>query len=247
MVLKIVFVRHGESKLNSENRFCGWIDSSLSRLGEAQARTAAKNILSKKLKFDIAYSSVLKRSIDTSNIVLRKLNFKIPIVLDWRLNERCYGKLEGLNKKEASKIFGEKQVKLWRRGYSNRPPAFTKNDKLYLEMIKKYNYLKKQEIPKSESLKDTLERVLPFLKSDIIPQLKENKNIIIFGHGNSLRAIIKYFGKISSSKINKLELPVGVPIVCELDSNLKIKKHYFLADKDNINNQLTKERNQIKI
>ena len=226
---KLVIVRHGQSLWNLENKFTGWTDVSLSEKGIKEAKDAG--ILLKKLDytFDIAYTSVLKRANDTLYYILDELNERdIPIKYSYKLNERHYGALQGLNKDETKEKYGEEQVKLWRRSADVRPPALTIDDERYPGNDPKYKDLTKEELPLTENLIDTIERVTDYWQTDIAPTIKEGKNVIIVAHGNSLRGLIKYLDNISDEDIVNLEIPTGSPIVYELDDNLKPIKHYYL-------------------
>ncbi len=224
-MIKLVLVRHGQSAWNLENRFTGWTDVDLSEQGVEEAIEAGKVLKENGYTFDVAYTSVLKRANRTLDIILEELNEKdIPIHKHWRLNERHYGALQGLNKKDTADKYGDEQVHIWRRSYDVQPPALDDNDERYLEMKNNYS----EYIPHTECLKDTVERVLPYWESDILPSLKENKKVIIVAHGNSLRGLIKYLDNISDDEIVGLEIPTGNPLVYELDDNFKPIKHYYL-------------------
>ena len=226
-MIKLVLVRHGESVWNLENKFTGWTDVDLSENGIKEAHDAGKLLKEKGYTFDIAYTSVLKRANRTLDIILEELNLNIPKFYSWRLNERHYGALQGLNKDETRKQYGEEQVKIWRRSYDVPPPDLSSNDPRYLDMLNKYQ----EYIPHTECLKDTIERVIPYWKETIVPSLKDNKKVIIVAHGNSLRGLIKYLDNISDLDIVNLEIPTASPIIYELDDNLKPIKHYYLNDK----------------
>ena len=226
-MIKLVLVRHGESLWNKENKFTGWTDVDLSENGIKEAHNAGKLLKENNYNFDIAYTSVLKRANHTLDIILDELNLEIPINYAWQLNERHYGALQGLNKDETRRKYGDEQVHIWRRSYDVTPPSLNDDDERYIDMTKKY----KEYIPHTECLKDTVERVVPYFESKIVPNLKENKKIIIVAHGNSLRGLIKYLDNISDEDIINLEIPTGSPIVYELDDNLKPIKHYYLEKK----------------
>ena len=226
-MIKLVLVRHGESIWNLENKFTGWTDVDLSENGIREAQKAGFLLKKKGYTFDIAYTSVLKRANHTLDIILEELEETIPIFKSWRLNERHYGALQGLNKDETRKKYGDEQVKLWRRSYDVCPPALTSDDPRYLKMLNTYN----EYIPHTECLKDTIERVIPYWKNTIVPSLKEGKKVIIVAHGNSLRGLIKYLDSIKDEEIVNLEIPTGKPIVYELDDSLKPIRHYYLKDK----------------
>ncbi|VFP88313.1 2,3-bisphosphoglycerate-dependent phosphoglycerate mutase [Buchnera aphidicola (Cinara piceae)] len=228
-IKKIILMRHGESKWNQLNKFTGWKDINLSKKGKKEALNAAKLLKKNHFSFDIAYTSVLKRAIKTTWIILDYLNHMwIPVYKSWKLNERNYGSLEGLNKEETTKKYGEKQVQLWRRSFTTLPPCLNTQEYNNLINNKKYKKLKKNEIPTSESLEKTFNRVIPFWKSKIIPQIKKNKNIIIIAHGNSLRALIKYLNKINDNDIINLDISTGSPIVYEFSSENKPIRYYYL-------------------
>jgi len=224
-MIKLVLVRHGQSMWNLENRFTGWTDVELSEQGIKEAKEAGVVLKEKGYTFDVAYTSVLKRANDTLKYILEELGeTNIPINKSWRLNERHYGALQGLNKAETAEEYGDEQVHIWRRSYDVQPPSLTDDDDRYKEMLDKYQ----EYIPHTECLKDTVERVIPYWKSDILPSLKEGKKIIIVAHGNSLRGLIKYLDNISDEDIVGLEIPTGNPLVYELDDELKPIKHYYL-------------------
>ena len=228
---KLVIVRHGQSLWNLENKFTGWTDVSLSEKGIKEAKDAG--ILLKKLDytFDIAYTSVLKRANDTLYYILDELNERdIPIKYSYKLNERHYGALQGLNKDETKEKYGEEQVKLWRRSADVRPPALTIDDERYPGNDPKYKDLTKEELPLTENLIDTIERVTDYWQTDIAPTIKEGKNVIIVAHGNSLRGLIKYLDNLSNDEVIKLEIDTGRPICYELDDNLKPIKHYYIDE-----------------
>ena len=223
-MIKLVLVRHGESIWNLENKFTGWTDVDLSENGIKEAHNAGKLLKENGYTFDVAYTSVLKRANHTLDIILEELGLDIPINYSWRLNERHYGALQGLNKDETRKKYGDEQVHIWRRSYDVTPPDLDSNDERYLEMLEKYT----EYVPHTECLKDTVERVIPYWNDTIAKSLKDNKKVIIVAHGNSLRGLIKYLDNISDSDIINLEIPTGSPIVYELDDNLKPIKHYYL-------------------
>ena len=223
-MIKLVLVRHGESIWNLENKFTGWTDVDLSENGIKEAHNAGKLLKENGYTFDVAYTSVLKRANHTLDIILEELGLDIPINYSWRLNERHYGALQGLNKDETRKKYGDEQVHIWRRSYDVTPPDLDSNDERYLEMLEKYT----EYVPHTECLKDTVERVIPYWNDTIAKSLKDNKKVIIVAHGNSLRGLIKYLDNISDSDIINLEIPTGSPIVYELDDDLKPIKHYYL-------------------
>ena len=223
-MIKLVLVRHGESLWNLENKFTGWTDVDLSPNGINEASLAGKLLKDNGYTFDLAFTSVLIRANHTLDIILNEMNLDIPINYSWRLNERHYGALQGLNKKETAEKFGDEQVHIWRRSYDVQPPALTEDDERYQEMKGYYS----EYVPHTECLKDTIERVIPYWESDIVPALKNNKKVIVVAHGNSLRGLIKHLDNISDSDIMSLEIPTGVPLVYELDDDLKPINHYYL-------------------
>lgn len=224
-------VRHGESEWNKENKFCGWFDADLSELGIQEAKTAGQMLKEKGFTFDIAFTSVLKRAIKTLYHIQNETDLHyIPVVRHWRLNERMYGALQGLNKAETAAKHGEEQVQIWRRAYDTPPPAVEKSDERWPGHDDKYKYVDKQLIPCSECLKDTVSRALPFWYDNIVPEILRNQRVLIAAHGNSLRAMVKYLDNMSDADIMKLNIPTGIPLVYELDENLKPVKHYYLAD-----------------
>lgn len=230
-MIKLVLVRHGQSMWNLENKFTGWTDVELSPKGIAEAKEAGKVLKEKGFSFDLAFTSVLKRAEDTLRYILKEMNEEnIEIKRSWKLNERHYGALQGLNKEETKEKYGEKQVLLWRRSTDVRPPELDKSDKRYPGNDPKYNGLSEEELPKTENLLDTIKRVVEYWNSDIKPELENGRKIIIAAHGNSLRGLIKYLDNISDENIIKLELQTGSPICYELDDNLKPIKHYYVKD-----------------
>ncbi len=226
--MRLVLLRHGESVWNKENRFTGWTDVDLSENGVKEAENAGKLLKEKGFTFDVSFTSVLKRANRTLEIVLKEMNLNIPVNYSYRLNERHYGALQGLNKDEMRKKFGEEQVHIWRRSYDVRPPELTKDDERYPGNDPKYKDLTQEELPLTECLKDTLERVLPYYNNEIKKHLENKENVLVVAHGNSLRSIIKYLENISDDDIMSVEIPTGVPYVYELDDNLNIKEKYFL-------------------
>ena len=232
---KLVLLRHGESSSNKENRFGGWTDSDLSEKGIAEAKKAGQTLREQGYIFDVAFTSVLKRAIRTLWIVLDVMDFMwIPVYRSWRLNERFYGALQGLNKSETAAKYGEEQVLIWRRSYDVRPPSLKKTDEMYPGNDPKYRDLNEKELPLAESLKDTLNRVLPYWHDTITPILKSGKRAIISAHGNSLRALVKYLDNTSDEDILKLNIPTGIPLVYELGDSLKPIKSYYLADPEEV-------------
>jgi 2,3-bisphosphoglycerate-dependent phosphoglycerate mutase len=228
---KLVLVRHGESVWNKENRFTGWTDVDLSEKGIEEARQGGRTLKKEGYVFDIAYTSVLKRAIRTLWIVMEEMDLMwIPVHNSWRLNERHYGALQGLNKGEMAEKFGEAQVHLWRRSYDVRPPALEPSDDRYPGNDPRYRDLTKDELPLTECLKDTVVRFLPYWHEVIAPAVKSGRQVIVAAHGNSLRSLVKYLDNISDQEIMGLNIPTGVPLVYELDDNLTPIRHYYLGD-----------------
>jgi 2,3-bisphosphoglycerate-dependent phosphoglycerate mutase len=236
MVKKIVLVRHGESQWNKEpSKFTGWTDVDLSEKGVQEAHEGGKALKKEGYVFDIAYTSVLKRAIRTLDIVLDEMDLMwIPVAKSWRLNERHYGALQGLNKSETAAKFGEEQVKIWRRSYDIQPPALEKSDERYPGKDPRYKDLKEKEVPLTECLKDTVARFLPFWNDTIAPVVKSGKRVLIAAHGNSLRALVKYLDNIPDEVIVELNIPTGIPLVYELDDKLKPIKHYYIGDPEKV-------------
>ncbi|MDY6072427.1 MAG: 2,3-diphosphoglycerate-dependent phosphoglycerate mutase [Bacilli bacterium] len=226
--MKLVLLRHGESVWNKENRFTGWTDVDLSEKGVKEAENAGKLLKDKGYTFDVSFTSILKRANRTLEIVLKEMNLNIPVYYSYRLNERHYGALQGLNKDEMRKKFGDEQVHIWRRSYDVRPPELSKDDERYPGNDPKYKDLTPEELPLTECLKDTLERVLPYYNNEIKKHLENKENVLVVAHGNSLRSIIKYLENVSDEDIMNVEIPTGIPYVYELDDNLTIKEKYFL-------------------
>ena len=244
---KLVLLRHGESTWNKENRFTGWTDVDLSEQGLFEAQKAGDVLKEEGYTFDMAYTSVLKRAIRTLWIALDKLDLMwIPVERSWRLNERHYGALQGLNKAEMAKKFGEEQVHTWRRSYDIQPPALDKDDERYPGKDPRYKALTEKELPLTECLKDTVERFLPYWNDTIAPSIKSGKKIIIAAHGNSLRALVKYLDNVPDEEIVGLNIPTGIPLVYELDDNLKPLKHYYLGNQEEIAKKTNAVANQGK-
>jgi 2,3-bisphosphoglycerate-dependent phosphoglycerate mutase len=232
---KVVLLRHGESTWNKENRFTGWTDVDLSEKGLQEAKKAGEVLKAEGYKFDIAYTSVLKRAIRTLWITLDELDLMwIPVIRHWRLNERHYGALQGLNKAETAKKFGEEQVKIWRRSYDTQPPALEQNDERFPGKDPRYANLTADELPLTECLKDTVARFVPYWEGTIAPMVKTGKKVLITAHGNSLRALVKYLDNIPDEEIVGLNIPTGIPLVYELDKDVKSLKSYYLGDQEAI-------------
>ena len=246
-MIKLVLLRHGESIWNKENRFTGWTDVDLSPKGIEEARKAGQVLKAEGYVFDIAHTSVLKRAIRTLWIVLDEMDLMwIPVYRSWRLNERHYGALQGLNKAETAAQYGEAQVLTWRRSYDIRPPALEKTDSRYPGDDPIYVELDKKDIPLTECLKDTVERFLPYWHEVLAPAIKSGKRVIIAAHGNSLRALVKYLDDVSDEDIVKLNIPTGIPLVYELDGELKPIKSYYLGDPEEVAKAMTAVANQGK-
>jgi 2,3-bisphosphoglycerate-dependent phosphoglycerate mutase len=232
---KIVLIRHGESEWNRQNRFTGWEDVDLSEKGRVEAREGARALQREGYRFDVAYTSVLKRAIRTLWIVQDEMDLMwIPVHRSWRLNERHYGALQGLNKAETAARFGEAQVKVWRRSYDVRPPALASDDPRYAGNDPRYRDLAPGEFPLTECLKDTMERFLPYWHGTIAPAIKAGRRVLIVAHGNSLRALVKHLDKISDREIPNLNIPTGVPLVYELDERLSPLGNHYLGDPEKV-------------
>ncbi len=232
---KIVLIRHGESTWNLENRFTGWTDVDLTPTGVEQAKQAGRLLKAEGYEFDVAYTSVLKRAIHTLWHALDEMDRPwLPVVNSWRLNERHYGGLQGLNKGETAKQYGDEQVLVWRRSYDTPPPELDANDPRGQRQDIRYSKLKPEQIPLTECLKDTVDRVLPFWNESMAPAIKAGKRIVVAAHGNSIRALVKYLDNIGDDEIVGLNIPNGIPLVYELDAELKPIRHYYLGDAESI-------------
>ncbi len=244
---KVVLLRHGESQWNKENKFTGWADVDLTEQGIKEAWEGGKHIKEAGLTFDKAYTSVLKRATRTLWITLDELDLMwIPVERSWKLNERHYGGLTGLNKVETAKKYGDDQVLIWRRSYDVPPPSLDKSSEYYPGNDRRYKDLTESELPLTECLKDTVARVVPYWNDVIVPDIKAGLNLIIVAHGNSLRGLVKYLDGISEEEILKLNIPTGVPLVYELDENLKPIKNYYLGDQEAIAARMQAVANQGK-
>ena len=232
---KLVLLRHGESDWNKQNRFTGWKDVDLSEKGVGEAQKAGQVLKEQGFTFDVAFTSLLKRAIRTLWLTLDEMDLMwIPVHRSWRLNERHYGALQGLNKAETALKYGDDQVLVWRRSYDTPPPALDKSNPHYPGNDPRYGDLSEKELPLTECLKDTVARFLPYWHETIVPTIKEDKRVIIAAHGNSLRALVKYLDEVSEEEIVKLNIPTGIPLVYELDSVLKPIKHYYLGDPEQV-------------
>jgi len=244
---KLVLLRHGESAWNKENRFTGWTDVDLTEKGIQEATKAGKVLNENGFEFDIAYVSVLKRALRTLWLTLEEMDqLWIPWERSWRLNERHYGGLQGLNKAETAAKHGEEQVLIWRRSYDIPPPPLAKEDDRYPGKLRVYADVPESELPVTESLKDTVARLLPLWHNTIAPTIKSGKRVIIAAHGNSLRALVKYLDNMSEEEILKLNIPTGMPLVYELDNELKPLKHYYLGNPEEVKKAMESVANQGK-
>jgi 2,3-bisphosphoglycerate-dependent phosphoglycerate mutase len=244
---KIVLLRHGESTWNKENLFTGWTDVDLSEKGIEEAKEAGRVLKEQGYMFDLAFTSVLKRAIRTLWIALDGMDLMwIPVYNDWRLNERHYGALQGLNKAQTAEKYGEAQVKIWRRSYDIRPPALDEKDPRYTGSDPRYHTLRKEQHPLAECLKDTVERFLPCWHERIVPVIKSGQRVLIAAHGNSLRALVKYLDNIPDDVIPGVNIPTGMPLVYELDDDLKPIQSYYLGDPEKVKEAMEAVANQAK-
>ncbi len=228
-MIKLVLVRHGQSAWNLENRFTGWTDVDITEAGREEALRGARALVENGFDFDLCYTSVLKRAIRTLWVIMDEMDrMWLPVIRNWRLNERHYGALQGLNKAETAQKHGDEQVFIWRRSFDVPPPALTPDDPRFPANDRRYAEIPRNELPLTESLKDTIARVLPYWEGEIAPKIREGKRVLITAHGNSLRALVKHLDSISDEDIPKVEIPTGVPLVYELDENLKPVEHYYL-------------------
>ncbi len=233
MAENLVLIRHGQSAWNLENRFTGWTDVDLTETGQNEAHQAGKQLLAEKFEFDYVFTSVLKRAIHTLWIVLDEMDAAwLPIERAWQLNERHYGALQGLNKAETAEKYGNEQVHIWRRSFATPPPALTLDDPRHPRFDRRYAGVDPNQLPATESLKITLDRVMPYWEEKIVPRLKAGEKILIVAHGNSLRALVKYLDNISDEDITELNIPTGIPLAYALDENLKVISRRYLADEE---------------
>ncbi len=231
----VVLLRHGESVWNKENRFTGWTDVTLSEKGIEEAKAAGRTLAEKGYDFDVVYTSVLQRALLTTNYALTEMDrLWLPVNKHWRLNERHYGALQGLNKAEMAAKYGDEQVHIWRRSYDTRPPALEWDDERNPRNDRRYADLTDEQIPLAECLKDTVDRFVPYWKDTLAPAIKSGKRVLISAHGNSLRALVKYLDKISDDEITGLNIPTGIPLVYKLDENLQPTEHFYLGDEDTV-------------
>lgn len=246
-VTKLVLIRHGESIWNQENRFTGWTDVPLSAKGVEEAHAAGQQLAAAGYRFDYAYTSVLKRAISTLWTVLEETDQQwIPVEKDWRLNERHYGALQGLNKAETAARYGDEQVKRWRRGFAITPPALTQDDPRFPAHDVRYAHLQPEQLPATESLAITIDRVIPYWLNEIQPKVARHENVIIAAHGNSLRALVKYLDQLSEAEILELNIPTGVPLIYEFDEQMRPLCHYYLGNADDIAAKMAAVANQGK-
>ena len=245
--MKLVLIRHGESEWNKLNLFTGWTDVGLSEKGIIEANEAGFLLKENNFDFDVCYCSYLKRAINTLNIVLERIDRQwLPVIKTWKLNERHYGALQGLNKAETAEKYGEEQVKLWRRSFDVPPPALDKDDKRCPHNQAPYRNVDKSELPYNESLKDTIERVIPYYEEVIKKDMLDGKRVLITAHGNSLRALVKYLDNLTDEEIISVNIPTGIPLVYEFDDNFKVINKYYLGNQDEINAKINSVANQAK-
>ena len=245
--MKLVLIRHGESEWNKLNLFTGWTDVGLSEKGIIEANEAGFLLKENNFDFDVCYCSYLKRAINTLNIVLERMDRQwLPVIKTWKLNERHYGALQGLNKAETAEKYGEEQVKLWRRSFDVPPPALDKDDKRCPHNQAPYRNIDKSELPYNESLKDTIERVIPYYEEVIKKDMLDGKRVLITAHGNSLRALVKYLDNLTDEEIISVNIPTGIPLVYEFDDNFKVINKYYLGNQDEINAKINSVANQAK-
>ena len=245
--MKLVLIRHGESEWNKLNLFTGWTDVGLSEKGIIEANEAGFLLKENNFDFDVCYCSYLKRAINTLNIVLERMDRQwLPVIKTWKLNERHYGALQGLNKAETTEKYGEEQVKLWRRSFDVPPPALDKDDKRCPHNQAPYRNVDKSELPYNESLKDTIERVIPYYEEVIKKDMLDGKRVLITAHGNSLRALVKYLDNLTDEEIISVNIPTVIPLVYEFDDNFKVTNKYYLGNQDEINAKINSVANQAK-
>ncbi len=247
MMMKLVLVRHGESEWNKKNLFTGWTDVDLSEKGHEEARQAGKLLKEEGYDFDVCYTSYLKRAIHTLNHILDELDRNwLPVIKTWKLNERHYGALQGLNKAETAEKYGEEQVKIWRRSFDIKPPALEDSDDRSEKSLATYRTVDPKDIPQCESLETTIERAVPYFEDVIKNDMKNGKRVIIAAHGNSLRALVKHFDKLSSDEILNVNIPTGTPLVYEFDDSMNVVKHFYLGDQEALKAKMESVANQGK-
>ena len=246
--MQLVLARHGESVWNKENLFTGWTDVDLSEKGRNEAKEAGKLLKKENFDFDVCFTSYLKRAIHTLNIILEEMDREyLPVLKAWQLNERHYGALQGLNKAETAKKYGEEQVKLWRRSFDIAPPSLPANDERLPSFQNAYRNVPHSSLPSTESLKITIERVVPYFEKEIKPLMKDGKRVLIVAHGNSLRALVKYFERISDEDIVNVNIPTGVPLVYTFDSDFNVSSKNYLGDAESINAKISSVSKQANI
>ena len=243
--MKLVLIRHGESEWNSLNLFTGWTDVELSEKGKMEAIKAGNLLKKENFDFDICYTSYLKRAIHTLDRVLEQMDREwLPVIKDWKLNERHYGALQGLNKSETAQKYGEDQVKIWRRSFNIKPPSLDETDERSPRNQIQYRNFENQMLPLAESLEDTIARVVPYFENVIKKEMQKGKRIVIVAHGNSLRALVKYFDNLSQDEITNVNIPTGSPLVYEFDNNFNVISHYYLGDSNEIEAKMQSVANQ---
>ncbi|WP_332447734.1 2,3-diphosphoglycerate-dependent phosphoglycerate mutase [Sphaerochaeta sp.] len=246
--MELVLVRHGESAWNLENRFTGWTDVPLSATGEEEARQAGRLLLKEGFDFDLCYTSFLKRAIHTLDLMLDAMDRSwLPVIKDWHLNERHYGALQGLNKAETAEKFGEEQVKIWRRSFAVQPPSLESGDARNPANLVQYREVDPQKLPLTESLKDTIARVIPYWEGEIKPMMLAGKRLVIAAHGNSLRALVMYFDHLTEDEIMQVNIPTGIPLVYTFDTDGTVKSKRYLGDKAALEAKMQKVSNQGKV
>lgn len=246
--MKLVLLRHGESEWNRKNLFTGWTDVDLTETGREEAGNAGLLLRQNGFDFDICYTSYLKRAIHTLNLVLGQMDREwLPVVKTWKLNERHYGALQGLNKSETAQKYGENQVKIWRRSFDVCPPALSESDERNPAFLEQYREVGRQELPLCESLKDTIARVVPYYKNVILKEMKQGRRVLIAAHGNSIRALVKTFENLSDEEIMGVNIPTGLPLVYEFNEQGKVLKKYYLGDAESIRAKIDKVEDQGKV
>ena len=247
IMMKLVLLRHGESEWNKLNLFTGWVDVDLSEKGREEAKAAGQTLKAEGYDFDVCYTSYLKRAIHTLNIALDEMDRAwLPVIKSWKLNERHYGALQGLNKAETAEKYGEEQVKIWRRSFNIKPPALEESDERSAVNQPMYRDVDKALLPANESLETTIERVIPYFEEVIKPDMAAGKRVLIAAHGNSLRALVKYFDNLSDEEIIGVNIPTGTPLVYEFDDDFKALRHYYLGDQEAIAAKMQAVANQGK-
>ena len=245
--MKLVLIRHGESEWNQKNLFTGWTDVDLTEAGREEARSAGALLKKEGFDFDLCYTSYLKRAIHTLNLVLEQMDREwLPVVKSWQLNERHYGALQGLNKEETSRKYGEEQVHVWRRSFDVRPPLLAEDDERLPGRLVQYREVPAQELPRGESLKDTIARVIPYFEANVRAEMEKGRRVLLAAHGNSIRALVYYFEKCSSDEITKVNIPTGVPLVYTFDPNWKVTDKAYLGDPERIRAKIQSVANQGK-